>query len=71
MTLQEITETKRIQDAFISRLKATPEEKLNPKQFVAKKLKEYAKETTIAYEDDKAIEEAKVVFNSKKQELVV
>ncbi len=71
MTLQELAETKRVQDAFIAIYKATPEEKLNPKQFTIKCIKTWVKELTENYEDDKAIQEAKVVINTKKQELIV
>lgn len=71
MNIQELADTKRIQDAFIARFNATEEEKLNPKQFTIKCIKHWVKELTESYENNKAIQEARELINSKKQELVV
>lgn len=71
MNIQELADSPRVQVAFIARLNPTDEEKKNPKQFVIKCIKQWAKDITEAYEADKAIQEARELINSKKQELIV
>lgn len=70
-TIVEIASSKRVQDAFMRQLSATPEQRLKPRQFVIEYLVEHIKGIVKAAEDQETMEIKRKELEAKPIEIII